>query len=133
MLICQECHFENPNGNNFCQKCGTSLTHTICRKCGADIPLNAARCDVCGTSNQVILWGIISTENDPQEISLEESVTVAAESKLDSNYQGISLAEIIKEYAPEEAEQYLDSQKRYVIDKVFSQESSLLTPNPIKS
>ena len=68
MLICPDCHFENPDSNNFCQRCGTSLTHTICQKCGVDIPFHAPQCDVCGASNKILLWGIITTKNQESNI-----------------------------------------------------------------
>ena len=68
MLICPDCNFENPDSNNFCQRCGTSLTHTICQTCGADIPFQAPQCDVCGTSNKILLWGIITIQNQESNI-----------------------------------------------------------------
>ncbi|MFN5515855.1 MAG: serine/threonine phosphatase [Cyanobacteriota bacterium] len=48
MLICPQCNFENPNRNNFCQKCGASLTHHPCSACGADVPFTEPFCPSCG-------------------------------------------------------------------------------------
>lgn len=48
MLICPQCNFENPNRNNFCQKCGASLTHHPCPACGADVPFTEPFCPSCG-------------------------------------------------------------------------------------
>ncbi|MBJ7900143.1 MAG: serine/threonine phosphatase [Cyanobacteria bacterium RI_101] len=48
MLICPQCNFENPNRNNFCQKCGASLTHHPCPACGADVPFAEPFCPSCG-------------------------------------------------------------------------------------
>lgn len=48
MLVCPECQFENPNGNRFCQKCGTSLTEKQCPACGAIVLRRAETCSSCG-------------------------------------------------------------------------------------
>ncbi|MFM7364470.1 MAG: serine/threonine phosphatase [Cuspidothrix sp.] len=68
MLICPQCKFENPDSNNFCQSCGTSLTHKACPKCSADVALNAQYCYKCGAALPLDL-----TESSEHE---SESLTV---------------------------------------------------------
>lgn len=71
MLVCPQCHFENPNTNKFCQKCGTSLTHKTCPDCGAKVALNAERCSSCGANIGTVWLALISREE-------EELITTAA-------------------------------------------------------
>ena len=59
MLICPQCQFENPNSNNFCQHCGTSLSHLVCPKCGKDVALSEKECQNCGTVTGKVWWAII--------------------------------------------------------------------------
>ena len=56
MLICPQCHSENPNRNNFCQKCGTSLTHQSCPDCDTSVLLSEATCPNCGAVTGKVLY-----------------------------------------------------------------------------
>ncbi|MGK7953822.1 MAG: serine/threonine phosphatase [Crocosphaera sp.] len=49
MLVCPQCHTENPNNNEVCQQCQTSLTHHACYNCGHNTPFSEAHCPKCGT------------------------------------------------------------------------------------
>lgn len=62
MLICPLCSFENPNNNKFCQKCGTSLSHTTCPECSTQVPINAETCHNCGTFTGTVWQAIIKKE-----------------------------------------------------------------------
>ncbi len=55
MLICPQCHAENPNRNNFCQKCGVSLTHQDCYNCGTSVLLSEPHCPNCGVVTGKVL------------------------------------------------------------------------------
>lgn len=48
ILVCPDCQFENPDTNNYCQRCGTSFTVRPCPNCGADAPWEAKDCPACG-------------------------------------------------------------------------------------
>ena len=69
MLICPNCHSENPNRNNFCQKCGVSLTHHDCPKCGTSALWGDATCSNCGAVTGKVLRMVfresVSGENGP--------------------------------------------------------------------
>ncbi|MDJ0533909.1 MAG: serine/threonine phosphatase [Xenococcaceae cyanobacterium MO_207.B15] len=119
MLICPECHFENPDSNNFCQRCGTSLTHTICQKCGADISLNEPECDVCGASNKILLWGIIATKNQESELA---SVNVAVNQTISQNNNALTLIQNqdLNNLLLQPTQKHLDSQQRYTIEEINS-------------
>jgi protein phosphatase len=62
MLVCPQCQFENPTANNFCQKCGTSLTHNTCPDCGTLVPFEQITCQECGAGSGVVWWAIISPD-----------------------------------------------------------------------
>ncbi len=86
MLVCPQCQFENPNTNNFCQKCGTSLSHKTCQECSSQVPLNAETCQNCGAFTGTVWQAIISKElqsllprGDSQELPLEASATATNE------------------------------------------------------
>ena len=59
MLICPNCHSENPNRNNFCQKCGVSLTNRDCPECGTSVLLSASSCEQCGAVTGKVLRMVI--------------------------------------------------------------------------
>ncbi|MFB2919629.1 serine/threonine phosphatase [Aerosakkonema funiforme] len=60
MLVCPQCHFENPDANKFCQQCGTSLTHKVCPECGSQVAYSAKVCQNCDTFTGTVWLGIIS-------------------------------------------------------------------------
>ncbi|MGB5959033.1 MAG: serine/threonine phosphatase, partial [Coleofasciculaceae cyanobacterium] len=84
MLICPLCSFENPNNNNFCQKCGTSLSHKTCPECDAQVPINAETCQSCGTYTGTVWQAIIkkepiavSTSQIPVSLSEDSSAAIS--------------------------------------------------------
>ncbi len=77
MLICPLCQFENPNNNNFCQKCGTSLSHKTCPECSTQVPINSETCDNCGTFTGTVWQAIITKEPmavSATQVSLSEDL-----------------------------------------------------------
>lgn len=78
MLLCPHCQFENPNTNNFCQKCGTSLSHKTCHECDTQVPLNAETCQNCGAFTGTVWWAIIWKNPDSQT-----PITVSQEAPLE--------------------------------------------------
>jgi protein phosphatase len=74
MLICPQCHFENPDKNKFCQNCGNTLTQKPCPKCGTSVAVKAEICHHCGASCGVIWKAIISkVDNGSITPSLSEN------------------------------------------------------------
>ncbi|NER28290.1 MAG: serine/threonine phosphatase [Symploca sp. SIO1C4] len=76
MLICPDCHFENPDTNNFCQRCGTSLTHKTCYQCSAQVPVDAATCHNCGAFTGTVWRAIIC--QDPNFLPSSQSRKTAS-------------------------------------------------------
>ncbi len=127
MLICPDCNFENPNSNNFCQKCGTSLTHTICQKCGMDIPLQDSECSACGASNKILLLGIIVSKNqdvesagDAPELALVNVTSNKEESIVDIDSSPNLQNQDPKNLFLQQDQTHLDSEQRYTIEKIAS-------------
>ncbi len=129
MLICPHCKFENPDNHNFCQKCGNSLNHTICQKCGIKIPLNNLQCDVCGTFNKVLLWGVMNVQNRETEPSITSSAltltnAIANQSTLPENpivnkkHSDNLPKQYVKSFCLEPNQKYLDTEQRYTIQKI---------------
>ncbi len=86
MLLCPHCQFENPNTNNFCQRCGTSLIHKTCQECDTQVSLNAETCQNCGAFTGTVWWAIISKNPGfqtplrvSQETPLEESELIVGD------------------------------------------------------
>ncbi|MGH8057488.1 MAG: zinc-ribbon domain-containing protein, partial [Candidatus Entotheonellia bacterium] len=48
-MRCPSCGFDNPEGMNFCGRCGTKLSPR-CPQCGFENPAGFAFCGQCGTS-----------------------------------------------------------------------------------
>ena len=46
-MKCPKCQFENPEGSNVCDKCGSRL-EIICPECGKINPPGSNFCNVCG-------------------------------------------------------------------------------------
>ncbi|MDJ0581594.1 serine/threonine phosphatase [Crocosphaera sp.] len=61
MLVCPQCHSENPNNSEVCQHCQTSLVHYTCPHCGHDTPFSEPYCQECGAFNGQ-LWQVIVTQ-----------------------------------------------------------------------
>ncbi|MGK7883570.1 MAG: serine/threonine phosphatase [Crocosphaera sp.] len=61
MLVCPQCHSENPNNSEVCQHCQTSLVYYTCPHCGHDTPFSEPYCQECGAFNGQ-LWQVIVTQ-----------------------------------------------------------------------
>jgi protein phosphatase len=117
MLICPQCQFENPDTNNYCQNCGTSLTDKICPQCSAKIPIQAEQCDRCSAFTGTLLWAIVTKEAITQKetepvspLSTAKSLTISelSDSLLSQEREELSQAQIMA--------RYLDRNQRYRID-----------------
>ena len=71
MLICPQCHSENPNRNNFCQKCGTSLTHQSCPDCDTSVLLSEATCPNCGAVTGKVLYLLLHQKRGDGDESIQ--------------------------------------------------------------
>ncbi|MEQ9671236.1 serine/threonine phosphatase [Coleofasciculus sp. G2-EDA-02] len=94
MLICPQCHFENPNTHKFCQRCGTSLIHKVCSECDTQVPVNAETCHNCGAFTGTVWWAIIAkepeygvTSTDDVEGSSADAEPIASNADLESSAQ----------------------------------------------
>jgi len=73
-MHCAHCHFENPEGMNFCGKCATPL-HPSCPQCGFENPPGFAFCGKCATpltpSTQppTVVSSQFSAHNPPPPVS----------------------------------------------------------------
>lgn len=72
MVVCPHCHLDNPDNNNFCQGCGTSLTHKNCHNCEASVAFGQEKCPQCGAIVGNILWATI-TEKSKAELEAEST------------------------------------------------------------
>lgn len=89
MLVCPQCQFENPNTNNFCQRCGTSLTHKACHDCGTQVAIDAETCDNCGAFTGTIWWAIITRQQNARGLATDALNTPPGTSELaGDNAQG---------------------------------------------
>ncbi|MEB3160880.1 MAG: serine/threonine phosphatase, partial [Synechocystis sp.] len=64
MLICPQCSAENPNRNNFCQKCGVSLVEHPCPHCGETVNYGDSHCSHCGGVVGRVLTVLIRQQAD---------------------------------------------------------------------
>ncbi|HHP7230528.1 MAG TPA: serine/threonine phosphatase [Xenococcaceae cyanobacterium] len=126
MPICPDCHFENPDSNNFCQKCGTSLAQTNSQQYGANIPFPEPQC----TANKILLWGIIAAQNQQPELALANvgvsQTATCEEPNANHNYSQLQPEpETSKSSSLSLAatQKYLDGQQRYSIETVNDDKS----------
>jgi len=73
MLICPQCSAENPNRNNFCQKCGTSLVEHPCPQCGETVNYGDSHCSHCGAVVGRVLTVLIRQQTDHPEAETEQT------------------------------------------------------------
>ena len=71
MLVCPECQWENLEEHQFCQKCGTSLTHKTCPECNSSVAWDAESCPNCGASTAIVWRAIVSLENNGNNSNLQ--------------------------------------------------------------
>jgi len=109
MLICPLCTFANSDSNNFCQNCGTSLTHKICPQCGAEVVLNAQYCNKCAAECGQI-WYALITQTADELIS----ATVKTE-KLPQNSENLADVGDSRPFLKFAVDSYLDFPQRYRI------------------
>jgi class 3 adenylate cyclase/tetratricopeptide (TPR) repeat protein len=67
-MQCPKCQFENREGVNFCEKCGTKM-ESVCPNCGAKIPLDRQFCGGCGTKLG------LPPEPPSKDLSFDEKLT----------------------------------------------------------
>jgi len=109
MLVCPQCQFENPNTNNFCQECGTSLTHNTCGECGTLVPFHSLQCQECGAWTGVVWWVIVRGQGK-----------LLQEYKLDA-LPTLNPAKSDPKVSPSSSEAvYLDPQHRYLLLDILS-------------
>lgn len=111
MLICPECQSENSEENNYCQNCGTSLTHTNCDNCGAKISFVSLECDYCQTPSGRELNALI-VFNDRATPKLELAHKLAVNSSKQKFSGKIAKT---KNKSWQINQEYLDPQQRYSI------------------
>ncbi|ACB49501.1 probable protein phosphatase [Crocosphaera subtropica ATCC 51142] len=77
MLVCPQCHSENPNNSQVCQQCQTSLTHQSCPQCGHQTPVSEPHCSKCGTFMgklwQVILAQPMSSDQTEKSLTFDNN------------------------------------------------------------
>lgn len=117
MLVCPQCHFENPNNNKFCQSCGTSLTHKPCHQCGSSVPFGAENCTNCGAFIATVWWGIIVEQVTDKE-QVVESLAVSPEISATKDIDLVDSTLLSHR-------KYLDPGRRYLLTSTDS--SDLLT------
>lgn len=78
MLVCPKCHFENPNSNKFCQKCGMSLTHKSCGECGTSVLASDLNCPNCGAITGQIWLAIVDRQRVSESLEVTEAVETPA-------------------------------------------------------
>lgn len=123
MLICPQCQFENPDTNNYCQNCGTSLTDQTCPQCGARVSIQAEQCDRCGAFTGTLLWAIVTKEPPTEKEREPVSPLQGAKSLTISDLSDSSLSQERSELSQTETTaRYLDRDQRYRIDFNNSQE-----------
>jgi class 3 adenylate cyclase/tetratricopeptide (TPR) repeat protein len=66
-MKCPNCQFDNPEGSNFCLKCGGKL-ELHCPQCGNALPSVAEFCNKCGHKL------ILPTEAQPKDLSFDEKL-----------------------------------------------------------
>ncbi|PSF29839.1 serine/threonine protein phosphatase [Aphanothece hegewaldii CCALA 016] len=105
MLVCPQCQYDNPNNNQSCQRCATSLTHKICHECGSEVPFDAENCPECLTFTGSVWTAIIAEPLHLINYKMEIQ-TLQQEVDLSSDL-------INKVIAATTTEDYLDSSRRY--------------------
>ncbi len=116
MLICPQCQFENPDTNNYCQNCGTSLTDKTCPQCGAKVSIQAEQCNYCGAATGTWLLAIVTKEAITQEEAEPVSSLSTAKSLTISDLSESSLSQA------RTTARYLDRDQRYRMDLNDSRE-----------
>ena len=66
-MICPQCQFDNPDGMNFCGKCGNKFER-LCPQCNFPNPLDFMFCGKCGHDLNA------PTETTPKDLSFDEKL-----------------------------------------------------------
>ena len=121
MLVCPHCQFENPYDHKFCQNCGFSLTNKKCCECGAIIPIEAEICDICGVSNQTVLWAIFSQPKKAEELVPVNAVSSEPEAK---KIEIENLSDFFSEGLEQDksSSAVINIQQRYITDTIDEQQ-----------
>jgi protein phosphatase len=129
MLICPQCQYENDTTNQYCQRCGISLTHKSCHNCGTSVSFISENCPKCGTFTGTVWLAIISQPSGGGELSqlLWEGKYLDLQKRY--RFHDRHQAGIDSEY-PNQVFQVrvLDSQplKKSFLDKLLEQNTELL-------
>jgi protein phosphatase len=104
MLVCPHCQFENPTANNFCQKCGTSLTQNTCPACSSLVPFEQIHCQTCGAIAGVLWQAIISGTEGVEASNPETPLMTGCNGYLDiqQRYQLIEPLSEVDEWGTQE-------------------------------
>ena len=130
MLVCPQCQFENPYDHKFCQNCGLSLTDKNCCACEAIIPIETEICNVCGASNQTILWAIVSESQKTEELVAANTVSSESETK---KIEIENLSDFFSEGSKWDSSSFVASkehfnfQQRYVSETINNKQSKEIT------
>ena len=130
MLVCPKCHFENPNSNKFCQKCGMSLTHKSCRECGTSVLASDLNCHNCGAITGQIWLAIVDRQRVPESqdvaAEVEESVSVATLPTMEMAVASVS--EPLETDIPEESEIESEVETAPEVSETSSETASETSP-----
>ena len=133
-MICPKCRFENPEGSNFCLKCGGKL-EMQCPQCGNALPSVAMFCNQCGHNLKKIEEGPPVDYSEPQSYTpkfladkiLTTRSSIEGERKLVTvlfadvaNYTSIS-----EKLDPEEVHQMMDGCFKILMDEIHKYEGTI--------
>jgi adenylate cyclase len=113
-MHCVNCSFDNPDGMNFCGKCGTSL-QPCCAQCGFENLANFAFCGKCGTALVSRSKPVLSPVEGFQVPSQESELRTANSERPPIAYTPAHLAERIRaEQAALEARGATDGERKTI-------------------
>ena len=83
-MLCAHCGFANPEGMNFCGRCGTQLPRP-CPACGFMNPTEHVFCGKCGTRISVQPFSPDATPGEPP-LTLQAQQTTQSEPPLEARH-----------------------------------------------
>jgi len=133
-MKCPKCQFENPEGINFCGKCGGRL-EKVCPKCNFPNPLEFIYCGKCGTALEELKEAIPVNYSEPKSYTpkfladkiLTTRSSIEGERKLVTvlfadvaNYTAMS-----EKLDPEEVHQIMDGCFKILMDEIHKYEGTI--------
>jgi len=133
-MKCPKCQFENPEGINFCGKCGGRL-EKVCPKCNFQNPLEFIYCGKCGTALEELKEAIPVNYSEPKSYTpkflvdkiLTTRNSIEGERKLVTvlfadvaNFTAIS-----EKLDPEEIHQIMDGCFKILMDEIHKYEGTI--------